>query len=259
MPYGTVKRTRKFTKRTKARRSGAVQRARRGMRSYARYRTPSAIKGAENLFPPQKLVTFGYNQRLILDNALASETATKVFRLSSLYDPDFDVSVTNGSHQPFMFDELSLFYDKYCVMGAKVTINAYARDTNVVNTSNIICAYFEDAAHSDYPTNPDALREKRYAGKKFAQLGSTNNSALHPKKLTLKYSAKKFFSVSSMKDNLTTHGAATTANPIKNAFLYIHVLNMYDGLKNFDPSEVFINVNIQYTALMFDRKTVGQS
>jgi hypothetical protein len=120
-------------------------------------------------------------------------------------------------------------------------------------------AYFEDGSHTDYPTNPDALREKRYDGKKFAQLGSTNNSNLHPKKLVLKYSAKKFFSVSSMKDNLTTHGATTTSNPIKNAFLYIHLLNMYDGLKNFDPSEVFVNVNIQYTALMFDRRTVAQS
>jgi len=256
---GTFKRSRKAAKRGKSSRARSVQRARRGLRSYARYRTPTAIQGAQHLFPEKKLVTFGYNQRFLLDNALATETATKVFRLSSLYDPDFDVSITNGSHQPFMFDQMAVFYDKYCVMGAKVTITAFARDTNVLNTSNIICAYFEDGSHTEYPTNPDALREKRYDGKKFAQLGSTNNSNLHPKKLVLKYSAKKFFSVSSMKDNLTTHGATTTSNPIKNAFLYIHLLNMYDGLKNFDPSEVFVNVNIQYTALMFDRRTIAQS
>ncbi len=259
MTYGRTKRKATATKRGKAARRSRVARARGRVRSYARYRLAPAVAGANFLFPETKLVKFTYNQRVLLDAADVSTVKTKIFRMNSMYDPDTDVSITNGSHQPFMFDQLSVFYGKYCVMGAKVTITANAADNSVLQNTNLVVAYFEDAAHSDYPTNPDALREKRYPGKKFCQLGSAQNTKLHPRTLRLNFSAKKFFNVQSMKDNLTIYGAATNSNPMKTANLYIHTINAYDGIKLIDPKEIFLNVNIEYTALMYDKISVAQS
>lgn len=83
---------------------------------------------------PHMYVTLKYSQNITLTN-LTTVASNQVFRLNSIFDPDF----TGGGHQPYGFDQLAALYNRYRVLkthwkvqwgGANNTIPVLVTPTN---------------------------------------------------------------------------------------------------------------------------------
>lgn len=102
-------------KRTRAPRRRAAPR-RRKTRMYR----PVGIRGSQ-------MVKLRYTADLY-SNVLPANTQSQIFRLNSLFDPDFSSSTTL---QPYYYDQYCVMYRKYRVFGAKVTWR-----TNITSSKN---------------------------------------------------------------------------------------------------------------------------
>lgn len=80
----------------------------------------------------QQAMTLSYVVNIGLDPAAGGVPVTNVFSVNSLFDPDR----TGAGHQPRGFDQISLLFSKYIVVGAK--ISATYISTNVADSSYII-------------------------------------------------------------------------------------------------------------------------
>lgn len=92
-------------------------------------------------FPRSTVTTLRYCETYSLTST-ASSIAKQVFRMNSIYDPDF----TNTGHQPYYFDQLSTLYDHYVVLGSKLTVQFFQVPSPIGNaqpsgpvTVGIIC------------------------------------------------------------------------------------------------------------------------
>jgi len=80
------------------------------------------------------------------------------FNVASIYDPLVSGSGTN--HQPFGHDQYSVFYNKYIVIGAKVT----SKFMWTLNATRLVCVYSildEDTTLPDYLQ----IKQERYPAK----------------------------------------------------------------------------------------------
>lgn len=100
--------------------------------------------------PDNTICKLKYNTRFQLDPASTgiagtgdASLATYIFRLNSLFDPDY--STTNPlasagkgtpNHQPYGFDQWATFYAQYMVLGAKVDVDFYNQNHAVLRTNN---------------------------------------------------------------------------------------------------------------------------
>jgi len=71
-------------------------------------------------FPPRCITFLHYADMFTLSGATLSAAfgSEYSFRLNSIYDPDF----TGTGHQPYMFDQITPFYNRYLVKSANVEI-----------------------------------------------------------------------------------------------------------------------------------------
>lgn len=76
-------------------------------------------------FPDRMSCKLLYSDQITYTIAASSST-NQVFRLNSIYDPDY----TNVGHQPRGHDELALLYKRYCVTGCKYEIVGYSAATS---------------------------------------------------------------------------------------------------------------------------------
>lgn len=101
---------------------------------------------ASSGLPLKRLVKFKYVQTVNLGNGTTS-TASHHMSTNSLFDPD----VTSGGHQPMSFDQWTLLYKTYRVLGSKINVRFLAKQ----GTQNVIVGVAPtndiDAA-LDFPT-----------------------------------------------------------------------------------------------------------
>lgn len=67
-------------------------------------------------FPQQIKVRMKYVDEFVLSST-AGSTATQTFRMNSIFDPDY----TGVGHQPYGHDQWTPLYNKYTVLGSKLT------------------------------------------------------------------------------------------------------------------------------------------
>lgn len=71
-------------------------------------------------FPTGQFVKFTYTQSNVLYSGTGGIWGTEqVFRLNSIYDPDY----TGSGHQPYGYDQMALLYKQYKVIGAMIEID----------------------------------------------------------------------------------------------------------------------------------------
>jgi hypothetical protein len=90
---------------------------------------PSAVVGG---FPDREIVTLRYAQRNLL-TCTAGAMATQTFRGNSVFDPDF----TGTGAQPANFDDFALRYNRYRVVGSRISTVAI----NASGVSGVIAVY----------------------------------------------------------------------------------------------------------------------
>lgn len=198
--------------------------------------------------PDRTMVTMKYAQDVTISvgGALGSNY---IFRCNSIYDPN-QSSVLGG--QPLSHDQWQVFYQKYVVVGAKITCRFIADESNTatnssLDTTNIGITTIKDT--SDTITNPT----------EFMENNRTTYGVICPQKpihtITKKFSAKKFFGLKNIIDEYDC-GAAFGANPVNQAFWQLKLWPV-DGSST--TRIVNVNVMIQYICVLRERNNVGAS
>lgn len=154
-------------------------------------------------FPHHRVVKLRYVHAQSFSAGSAFNNALSI-AANGCYDPD----QTGGGHQPLGFDQWSQFYNHYVVLGSKITAQLTAGNNNNNSDGAIFFCYLND--DGTIPTSVSALIEQ---GKAHYTLVPGNLQTQRAVQVRNTYSAKKFFNVKDVKDNLTRIGAATSANP----------------------------------------------
>lgn len=113
--------TRSGIKRKMARkaRPSSAKKARQNQRSLARVRNPANIVRIPAYgFPDSMRMRIAYGDKQTLTSSTINLTPTYAYRLNSIYDPDY----TGLGAQPYWRDQLAAIYNRYRVLGAKITV-----------------------------------------------------------------------------------------------------------------------------------------
>lgn len=164
-----------------------------------------------------------------------------LWRANGIYDP----RVAVGGHQPMGFDQWSVLYNHYVVVGSKITIKVI-NDTTV---SPAMCGvYLSDGQTLSY-TTPEEYIEARKGTYRMIQ--PTN-----PKTLSLsnKFSAKRFYNIVNIKDNVDRLGSPIGQDPGEQAYYHI----WYQTLDS-SSDTIRFTVTIDYIVLFSEPKDLTQS
>lgn len=199
---------------------------RRRKRRMPRYRL-SAMRAPSGM-PVQNVVKQRYNEQVSWTASVAA--VPYFFRANSIFDPN----LTGTGHQPMGHDEMVALYNHYVVLGAKLT----ARWVVTTGTGNgpVMVGCMVDADN----TLPYASFENIIEAKKgtYRSISYQRNQQT----TTCYFSAKKFFDVKDVKDNIQRLGATTGANPGEDANFCLWMQPLDKSTSN----TVTVNVTIDY-------------
>lgn len=196
--------------------------------------------------PSTAIVKLRYCQTISID-AGSGITNSRLYRANSMYDPDYS-STSTSQHQPLAYDQWSVFYDQYCVVGSKITVQP-------INTSATVPLQFGVALRQGQisaEVNPTILHEQgdstwNYCGNMSYQ------GRCRP--VTKKFSTKRFLGYKNP-TNETSLKAAFTANPEKVAFFQVWCAAA-DSTAN--PPATIFQITIDFIAVLSAPKNLPQS
>lgn len=192
-------------------------------------------------FPSSRVMKHRWCDRVQLTSSVGAMGFTQI-RANSMWDPLFPV----GGHQPLGRDEISAYYSKYIVLGSKLTVQAVNR---AAGNGVALCVYLAD--DSTAPTSYTHLKELG-RGSVVPMTGDLNGKAT----ATSHYSAKKFYNVTDINDNMERLGAAAT-DPVNS------LVNYMVGIQSLDLSStsqaVDLIITLDLVTLWTDQKDLPQS
>lgn len=225
-------------KRTSKRSYRTRKRSRRRPRRNYRLTSMRAPSG----LPIKNIVKQRYCQHITLTGS-GLTPVYHVFRASSVYDPD----LTGSGGQPMGFDEMAGLYNRYRVLGAKMTIK-WAGNDGGAGADHMVGCYLDDSGSFPY-ISWEGLREARKGSSRLIthQRNAVSTSS--------KYSAKKFWNCTDVKD-FDGIAALTSANPLSNAHF---VMWMQRLDKQLITNDFNCMVQIDYIVQYFEPKDIGRS
>lgn len=224
----------------RAKRRSTKKRRRFRRRSFLRTKGPGLVRSSP-LPKKFKYQTKYVETQVNLDPGVGGTTATHVFSLNSLYDPD----VTGAGHQPIGFDQLMPLYDHYTVIGARVRVTA--SNTDPTNSQTLILSLRDNATVSN--DLPQIIENGmcRY-GHLAPSVGGMSS-----KTLSLNCSMKKFFGKNILSDDI--YRGDISSNPTEQVYLHITV----GPTAAVDCAPVRCTVEIQFIAMLTEPKLLTQS
>lgn len=199
-------------------------------------------------FPTTTVRKLNYVVGVTLDPGLGGAPSVREFRTNSLYDPD----LTGVGTQPRGFDELSALYQKYLVLGSKITcqwvsitgtsITGYVYGIALRDLGNALGGFY------DYIENGNC--------KYVVAEPTTKSSPI----IQYGYSPKKYHGLTNIRDDGAygglTGNLGTGSDPSKGASWHVWA-QPADESTDVGPMRVI--VQIEYTALFTDPKKLVQS
>lgn len=182
----------------------------RRKRNYSKLTSMSVPSG----MPLQRVANLRYAQHVNVTSTTGS-IGSNVFRANGIYDPDY----TGTGHQPMGRDQWAALFNHAVVLGSKITVEFVSENPETE-------LYWAGVMLSPTLTVPYTTALSFREGRK-GQARLRNPAFGKPTTLCSKYSAKKFFSVKDVKDNLNRLGAAIGSNPSEDAafIVWIQALN----------------------------------
>lgn len=171
-------------------------------------------------------------------------SASYLFRCNGVFDPNY----TGSGHQPYGFDQWANFYDHVTVIGSRIRATFMPGNTAANIGQSIASITVEDDTATT--TTINSLIERTGAVWKFVPAAGGPATTL-----TKKFSTKKFFNVSDVKDNSALKGTFTS-DPSDQAYFHLNVTSS-DGSTT--PSTINIVVDIEYIVLLSERKNLLES
>lgn len=165
-----------------------------------------------------------------------------IWRANSINDPQEAI----GGHQPMGHDTWATLFHHYVVLGSKITVNFVSSATTgaAPGTAGI---YLSPTANFAY-SNSSAFIEAKRGPYKQMSANSTRQVVMRNT-----FSAKKFFNVKDVKDNLLRLGAATNVDPTEGAFFLIW-FQTASGTTTW-----YFTITIDYIVLYSEPRTMVQS
>lgn len=193
--------------------------------------------------PVSNVIKMRYTEAIVLDVGAVGVISKYAFSANGLHDPN----ISGTGHQPMFYDEMCMFYNHYCVSGAKVTVKAYSTDP-VGSVPNLVGIMVNDDTTT--PANFNEVIEQQRC--KYTILNPSNPS----KTVSNTFSAKKFFNLTDIKDNYDRVGSPQGMNPGEQAYFTIFALPMNSST---DTGAFNCLVTIEYIAHWSEPKDVEQS
>lgn len=185
------------------------------------------------MFPSDtQIVKLRYADSIQLDAGVGTPNAY-VFRANSLFDPDY----TGVGHQPLGYDEWGAFYQKYCVLGSRITVIVNT-DSNSVGVNQLVSVKCSDTVGlHDYPQT--AIEDPNTATRVLNGVYNGKSGLITLRK---NYSCKNHFNLVDPMDSEqnVNHGS----NPADPVFFVVTAWDL-DGV---DPPNLHCTVIIDYIA-----------
>lgn len=200
-------------------------------------------------FPATRIVKLRYVQRVTLNPGIGSK-ALYQFRANSMFDPD----LSGVGHQPLGFDQLvTPFWNHYTVLSSSIKCDFLYTSGNS-NTGALIGVYLAD--DNAIPLTGEEIAEQGLG--KYKVIPSVNYAAIGGKTPSIRnsFSAKKFFNVSDVKDNINRIGSQVNDNPTEGAVFNVWAESM-TPTTDLGAYEVLVTMN--FTATLSEPKSLAQS
>lgn len=123
------------------------------------------------LVPDRLIIPFSYKDNISLTPLGTAVWSYKTFRLNSIYDPDYDL--VNG-HQPLGYDQWSVFYNRYRVYKAKVSVTIMNEDGGGVQVG--LVGY--NAEQYPMPNTDAAFEQPHTVSKVLSSANGMNKTTL---------------------------------------------------------------------------------
>lgn len=166
------------------------------------------------------------------------------WRANGAWDPSY----TGGGHQPMGWDQMAAQYNHYVVVGAKISAKWMRQD---FNTDMVCGVYLSDDATIPYPDYTGFVEARRGTHRSLGY-GSDGKTPT----VVSKFSAKKFFNITDIKDNFDRLGSLTNTTPGEQCIFNLWVQDL-DPLHAVSASR-FI-VTIDYIIDWSEPKDLSQS
>lgn len=226
-----------------------AKRRKRGMRMRRRSRRPRSIFISKTPFPDGIIAKLRYtNAHTLSPSTTGSDWV--VYNANSVFSPE-----NSGSgHQPMGFDQYALLYNHFIVLGAKVVVTftpQFSASAYVAAGKDIwaVVGLRDTATLVTTMTRNMEMPQTRW---KHVPAASARDKVV----ISKKFSAKRFFNVSDVKDK-DDIGADVTSNPTDVACFHIGVGPMITASAT--PLAISCTVNIQYIVLFREPKNLTQS
>lgn len=201
-------------------------------------------------FPKQMKMRHRYVDSISLD-ATATTPAIHRFRCNSVFDPDY----SGTGHQPLYRDVMAGIYNHYVVTGAKITVKFTNAATSANYQTASVCGVYIDDNSTDHTTFTSLIENRRGNNKVISQAATRGGDSVVCRQ---KWSAKKFFGVEDVKDNISRLGAAVAANPTEDAYFVVFTQGL-DPTAVDNPLPVVALIEIEYATIWTERTEQTQN
>lgn len=172
-------------------------------------------------------------------------TRFRVLSCNGMFDPD----ITGTGHQPMGFDQLTTFYDHYCVIMCKGRFTY----TNLTSTPVVVGVVISDVSTTTALTSTDQVMEQPSV--KWMVLAPSGNADA-TKSMSLMCNPNKYLSVGSPLSNALVNGNALQ-NPAEQVFFHVFASPLNSGDLAYS---VDVAYQLDYTAIFHEpRATLSQS
>jgi len=194
-----------------------------------------------NGMPPSIVNKFRYCDLVGISNAAAYAQYT--FRGNSLFDPDY----TGTGHQPRYYDQFSAFYSRYKVThcSLKLSVSNYSTTSACIVT---VIPHSDILTLTNYYDAAEQPLVKRTEQVPISTRQGSRSSVTHS------VSTRKVLGLSNAQLAGEDYSASTGATPLSVWYWNIGVFNPQGGNVN-----VIVDVELEYTALLYDRLNPGAS
>lgn len=189
-----------------------------------------------------------YNETVNVSTTSSGTTDWYAFSANSIYDPN----VTGAGHQPMMHDQLADFWEKYVVIGSKITVRCTADQAGALAGTQQYVGIIVDDNNTLINPSPSAIIENAKGTYKLMQQGPY--TARNATTLSAKFSARKFFNVRNVKDN-DQIGSSFGNNPANQAYFLIWTASNFSSF----ASTAVCDVTIDYIIACQEPKDLQQS
>lgn len=214
---------------------------RRFKRRYGRRRRTNPV-ASRGIIPNSQIVKLRYVDTVTIDPATGL-AGSHVFRANSIFDPD----QTGVGHQPMGHDELANLYERYVVVGSKISVRFTSSGSLPGQSSANVGIILKDASTPE--TLPKTWMEKN---KSVFTSMTTADGSRGTATLNKFFSAKKFFSIKNIVDN-DRYGADFGSNPADSTYYHCIVAPADSSL---DLQPFYLTVVIDYLVRVNKPKTL---